>query len=60
MTQKETDYNDFADNWIALNHMVKEMHNASLKQDWLKAYDCAVASKLLSEQLADFFDGMEQ
>ena len=60
MEQNKTDFNDFSDNWIALNHMVREMHRQSLKRDWLKAYECAVSCKVLSEQLADFFDGMEQ
>lgn len=57
MQPKETDYNDFAEDWIALSHMVKAMHEASLRKDWLKAYDCALTCKILSEQLADFFDG---
>jgi len=60
MTQKETDYNDFSDDWIALNHQIKEMHLHCLKREWLKAYDTALTCKLLSERLADFFDGMEE
>ena len=57
MPPKETDYNDFADSWIALHHMVKQIHLHTLQQEWLKAYDCALTCKLLSENLADFFDG---
>jgi hypothetical protein len=57
MLPKETDYNDFADSWIALNHMVKQIHLHTLQKEWLKAYDCALTCKLLSENLADFFDG---
>jgi hypothetical protein len=58
MEQNEIDYTSYAENWIALSHMVKAIHNASLIEDWEEAYICSVKCKVLSEKLSDFFDGM--
>lgn len=52
----ETDYNDFADKWIALNSGVKEMHGHTLVKDWQKAGDCAEVCAILSGLLKEIFD----
>lgn len=54
---KITDYNDFADKWIALMAEVKMMHNHTLKSDWQQASECAEVCAVLSGELKTIFDG---
>jgi hypothetical protein len=56
---KQTDYNDFADKWILLNHEVKKMHNQCLKSDWQRAGECAEVCATLSQELIDIFKGYD-
>jgi hypothetical protein len=54
---KQTDYNDFADRWILLNHEVKAMHNHSLKSDWQEAGKSAKVCAVLAGELQTIFKG---
>ena len=54
---KQTDYNDFADRWILLNHEVKAMHSHSLKSDWEEASKSAKLCAVLADELKTIFKG---
>ena len=54
---KQTDYNDFADRWILLNHEVKSMHNHSLKSDGKEASKSAKLCAVLADELQTIFKG---
>lgn len=54
---KITDYNDFADKWIALMAEVKRMHDFSLKSHWKNAGECAEVCAVLAGELKTIFEG---
>ena len=54
---KPTDYNDYADKWIALNTEVRMMHNHSLQSNWEKAGECADVCASLCGELKTIYDG---
>lgn len=53
---KATDYNDYADKWIALNTEVRMMHNYSLQSNWDKAGECAEVCAVLCGELKTIYE----
>ena len=57
---KATDYNDFADKWIALNTEVRMMHNHSLQSNREKAGESAEVCATLCGELKTIYDGYKK
>jgi hypothetical protein len=50
--------NDYSTPYLALNKLIKDFHNATLKGEYQRAYEIAVDITDVSQQLEDIAKGL--